>query len=220
LVTVPIWLRYEEKGAPDDDGITSPSIRQPPSSNDHQRVMVPGNTTRHSKNPSLDWGGSTLNGDKAARSGRPSSVDWETATPQGEATTKEATTSDISSSANLEGSTLDDQRVLKRTTIAHKLSAVDWTGSTLMIASSTSFLVGLSWGGNKYPWRSSAVLVPTIVGLAGIAFTVMYEKRYAKNPFLRLAIYQHWSGIVVSICTIIQGYLVSPSYIKHYTLHV
>jgi hypothetical protein len=182
--------------------------------------MVPGNTTRNSKNPSLDWGGSTLNGDKAARSGRPSSVDWETATPQGEATTKEATTSDISSSANLEGSTLDDQRVLKRTTIAHKLSAVDWTGSTLMIASSTSFLVGLSWGGNKYPWRSSAVLVPTIVGLAGIAFTVMYEKRYAKNPFLRLAIYQHWSGIVVSICTIIQGYLVSPSYMEHYTMHI
>jgi hypothetical protein len=204
---------------PNDEGIISTSTRQPPSNNNHQGVTVPGKTTRHSETTSLDWDGSTLNGDIATRSDRPSSVDWETATLRGEAPTKEATTGDISSSANLEGSTLNDRSILRRPTIARKLSAVDWTGSILMIASSTSFLVGLSWGGNKYPWRSSAVLVPTIVGLAGIVFTVLYEKRFAKNPFLRLAIYQHWSGIVVSICTIIQGYLVSPLYMRHCTSH-
>jgi hypothetical protein len=78
-----------------------------------------------------------------------------------------------------------------------------------MVASSTLFLVGLSWGGNKYEWRSSAVLVPIVAGLGGIVITVLYEKRYARKPFLRLAVYQHWSGIVVSICTVIQGFLVS-----------
>lgn len=107
-----------------------------------------------------------------------------------------------------------------KVTIGDKLSSVDWIGSTLMVASSTSFLVGLSWGGNKYEWRSSAVLVPIVAGLEGIVITVLYEKRYAKNPFLRLAVYQHWSGIVVSICTVIQGYLVSAPLTRRKYFHV
>jgi hypothetical protein len=69
----------------------------------------------------------------------------------------------------------DVQTTSKSVEIRHKLSSVDWIGSTLMIASSTSFLVGLSLGGNKYPWRDSAVLVPIIAGLTGIVITVMYE---------------------------------------------
>jgi hypothetical protein len=195
-------------------------MRQSLSNTNQQTATGPGEVTRRSETPSVDCDRFTLDGDTATRNDRPSSIDWKVASLHDEATTKGTTTADTSSSANLAGSIHHDQTVLKKVTIGHKLSAVDWTGSTLMIASSTSFLVGLSWGGNKYPWRSPAVLVPTIVGLAGIVSTVFYEKRYAKNPFLRLAIYQHWSGIVVSICTIIQGYLVSPSYVAHCTLHV
>jgi hypothetical protein len=201
---------------PNDGAAASASVRQSLSNTNQQRVTVPGKVTRRSETPSVDWDGATLNGDID----RPSSVDWEVVAHQGEATTKETTRADTSSSANLGVSTLHDQAALKKVTVGHKLSTVDWKGSMLMIASSTSFLVGLSWGGNKYEWRSSAVLVPIVAGLEGLVITVLYEKRYAKNPFLRLAIYQHWSGIVVSICTIIQGYLVSPSYVAHCTLHV
>lgn len=78
-----------------------------------------------------------------------------------------------------------------------------------MVVSSTILLVGMSWGGNKYEWRSAAVLVPILVGLAGLVLTVLYERHAATNPFLRLSVFQHWSGIVVSICTMLQGYLVS-----------
>jgi len=87
-----------------------------------------------------------------------------------------------------------------------------------MVASSTSFLIGLSWGGNKYQWRSPAVLVTTIVGLVGMVLTIVYERRFAKNPFLRLAIFEDWSGIAASICTVIQGYLVSTSSTRHHDL--
>lgn len=79
-----------------------------------------------------------------------------------------------------------------------------------MVASSTLFLIGMSWGGNTYPWRSAAVLVTTLAGLLGLVLTVLYERSIPKNPFLRLAIFETWSGILVSICTMIQGYLVSP----------
>ena len=194
-------------------------MRRSSPNTEQQKVMVPGKVLKGSESPSVDWDGSTWNGDVATSTDRPASVGTESAAFHEDTKTKETLTGDRSSSANPATSTLDDRAVLQKFTIGHKLSAVDWTGSLLMITSSTLFLVGLSWGGNKYPWQSPAVLVPIFVGLAGIVFTVMYEKRYAKNPFLRLAIYQHWSGIVVSICTIVQGYLVSPSCTRHYTSH-
>lgn len=81
-----------------------------------------------------------------------------------------------------------------------------------MVASSTLFLIGMSWGGNTYPWRSAAVLVTMSAGLLGLVLTVLYERSIPKNPFLRLAIFETRSGILVSICTMIQGYLVSPPY--------
>ena len=79
--------------------------------------------------------------------------------------------------------------------MSDKLSSVDWLGSSLMVISSTTFLVGMSWGGNKYEWRSAAVLVPILVGLAGLVLTVLYERYAATNPFLRLSVFQHWSEL-------------------------
>jgi hypothetical protein len=218
LVAVPIWLRYEEKGVPSDGVAVSGSARQSPSNTSQQMAMVPEKVTRRSETPSVDWDASTLNehDDRSfAVRDRSSVIDWDVSTLHAGA----ATTGDRSSAGKRVVSTLDGQAVTNKVTIGHKLSSVDWIGSTLMVASSTSILVGLSWGGNKYQWQSSAVLVPIVAGLEGIVITVLYEKRYANNPFLRLAIFQHWSGIVVSICTVIQGYLVSAASTKHYNLH-
>ncbi|KAI6838903.1 putative efflux pump antibiotic resistance protein [Hortaea werneckii] len=93
------------------------------------------------------------------------------------------------------------------TPMREKLRSFDWIGSASMVVSSTLFLVGMSWGGNRYNWRSSAVLVPIIAGLAGMLLTFFFERHVAKNPFLRVSVFQHWSGIVVTLCTVIQGYL-------------
>jgi hypothetical protein len=202
LVAVPIWLRYEEKGVPSDGVAVSGSVRQSPSNISQPMAIVPEKVTRRSDTPSVDW----------------DAPNWEVSTLHAEAEIKEATKGDRSSSGK-RASTLDGQAVTKKVTIGRKLSSVDWIGSILMVASSTSILVGLSWGGNKYQWRSPAVLIPIVVGLGGIVITVLYEKRYARNPFLRLSIFQHWSGIVVSICTIIQGYLVSAPYTIYCTSH-
>lgn len=89
------------------------------------------------------------------------------------------------------------------------LSEFDWVGSGLMVTSSTIFLIGMSWGGNQYPWVSAAVLVPTLSGVAMFLFTIYYERFRAKNPFLRLSIFLHRSGLAVSVCTLIQSFLVS-----------
>jgi hypothetical protein len=219
LVAVPIWLRYEKKGAPSDGAAVSGVVGQPYPAVGQQESSTSGEMTGRSDTPTVDWDGATLHEDAEEADGRTSPTNRDTSTRFAETRTKEAESGDRSYCTDPDASTLVDQKISKSVEIRHKLSSVDWLGSTLMIASSTSFLVGLSLGGNKYPWRDSAVLVPIVAGLIGIVITIMYEQRYTRNPFLRLAIYQHWSGIVVSICTILQGFIVSGSRTPHPRSH-
>ncbi|GAA5857413.1 hypothetical protein JCM3766R1_000179, partial [Sporobolomyces carnicolor] len=67
-----------------------------------------------------------------------------------------------------------------RTTLREKLDQIDWF-TTLFIASSTSAIVGLTWGGVKYSWSSVHVLAPLVLGLAGLVVFV-YLERFAKHP--------------------------------------
>lgn len=189
LVSVPIWLRYEKRGPTNYAPAVSARAQQACSSLVRDGDIASAETTVADQRSVVSLRGPTLHDDSMV--------------PQ------DVTSGDQLSEANREKSTLGRGTPLGKVTISDRISSVDWTGSILMVVCSTSFLVGLSWGGNQYRWYSPAVLVPIIAGLAGIVLTVFYEKRYARNPFLRLTIFQHWSGIVISICTIVQGYLVS-----------
>lgn len=42
--------------------------------------------------------------------------------------------------------------------------------------------MGLTWGGYNYPWKSTHVLVPLLLGSALLAFFVVWEVRFAKYP--------------------------------------
>ncbi|KAJ3552511.1 hypothetical protein NM688_g4116 [Phlebia brevispora] len=63
-----------------------------------------------------------------------------------------------------------------------KIRRMDWIGNIIIIASSTACVVGLTWGGVKFAWSSAQVLTPLILGLAGIAFFLLYEAKIAKEP--------------------------------------
>ncbi|EJD41683.1 MFS general substrate transporter [Auricularia subglabra TFB-10046 SS5] len=63
-----------------------------------------------------------------------------------------------------------------------KLLRLDWTGNFIIIASSTSCMIALSWAGSLYPWQSYRVLVPLCVGVAGLVAAILYEKYYAEEP--------------------------------------
>jgi hypothetical protein len=45
-----------------------------------------------------------------------------------------------------------------------QLKELDWVGIFLFIAGTLLFLIGLSWGGSAYPWKSAAVVSTLIVG--------------------------------------------------------
>lgn len=56
------------------------------------------------------------------------------------------------------------------------------SGNLIIIAGTTLAILGLTWGGTKYPWDSAHVLVPLILGLALIGVFVVYEAYVPKVP--------------------------------------
>ncbi|KAK3377352.1 major facilitator superfamily protein [Lasiosphaeria ovina] len=80
----------------------------------------------------------------------------------------------------------------KETTLATKVSMIDWTGNVIFVAALTSVLIALSWAGAVYPWSSFHVLVPLIVGLAGLVGFLFYEgSRFCPQPMMPLKLFSN-----------------------------
>ncbi|KAK4504762.1 hypothetical protein PRZ48_002724 [Zasmidium cellare] len=92
-----------------------------------------------------------------------------------------------------------------KSTMNDKLSNVDWIGSGLFIVGTTSFLIGITWGGSQFAWHSAATLVPIILGLAVVFMTFLYEKFLARVTFLRCSLFHSWSAIAIYACTTLQA---------------
>ncbi|RWA14417.1 hypothetical protein EKO27_g686 [Xylaria grammica] len=93
----------------------------------------------------------------------------------------------------------------REATFYEKLVRIDWIGSFIFTGSATSFLIAVSWGGSQYEWNSIQTLVPLIIGFVGLFVTLVYEKLWAKQPFLRHSLYHNTSSIAAYLCGSIQG---------------
>ncbi|KAF9877104.1 major facilitator superfamily transporter [Colletotrichum karsti] len=107
-------------------------------------------------------------------------------------------------------------------TFGEKLKRVDWLGGFLFIGSMVTFLIGISWGGNDFPWRSAQTLVPVFIGAAGLAVALFYEHRFAKVPFLKKVLFADVSAITVYILGALQGFILYGQlyYVPFYFLSV
>ncbi|KAJ2080379.1 hypothetical protein H4R24_003120 [Coemansia sp. RSA 988] len=71
-------------------------------------------------------------------------------------------------------------------TIRQKLRRMDFGGSALCLISIVLILLGLSWGGRDYPWKSAAVLCCLFLGsIIGCLF-VYYEHKIPTEPIFPL----------------------------------
>lgn len=83
--------------------------------------------------------------------------------------------------------------------IKAKLQRVDWTyvydiclinyahkyydsGNAIVIAGTTLAVVGLTFGGIRFPWNSAQVLAPLLIGLALIGVFFLYEAKIPREP--------------------------------------
>ena len=97
----------------------------------------------------------------------------------------------------------------RSTSLREKLMELDWLGGFLFMASTTGFLVSITWGSVQYPWDSWHVLVPLFVSLAGILATLAWEKYAATQSFIKLLVFQKGSAGAAYICGLTQGLMVS-----------
>ncbi|PPR05628.1 hypothetical protein CVT26_009350 [Gymnopilus dilepis] len=96
-----------------------------------------------------------------------------------------------------------------KSNLSQKLARIDWTGNVIIIASTTSVLLGLTWGGVRFPWSSARVLVPLIVGLAGVASFVVYEAFVPVEPTLPIRLLRNRTSVSGYFATAIHGILVA-----------
>lgn len=73
----------------------------------------------------------------------------------------------------------------KETKTRDKLKRIDVAGNSLLVASTVSALIALTWAGAEYPWSSYRILVPLIIGLVGLAgFFVLEGSSWVLEPVM------------------------------------
>ncbi|KAF9459239.1 MFS multidrug transporter [Collybia nuda] len=69
-------------------------------------------------------------------------------------------------------------------TLREKVKKMDWIGNFLVVSSTTSLVIALTWGGARYPWSSARVLVPLILGIVGLLAFFIHEMFAATHPMV------------------------------------
>ncbi|KAK3319782.1 major facilitator superfamily domain-containing protein [Cercophora scortea] len=93
----------------------------------------------------------------------------------------------------------------EKTSLASKLARVDWIGGFLFIGGLTAFLIGLSWAGVQYKWKSVQVIAPLIIGAIGVMASLVWESHGAREPFLRPSLFYSSSAVAAYACALFQG---------------
>ncbi|CAK5275831.1 unnamed protein product [Mycena citricolor] len=66
--------------------------------------------------------------------------------------------------------------------VKEKLGKVDWIGNALAIFGSGLVIIGLAWGGIRYPWASAPVLTTLILGMLFLGTFAVYEATVPTRP--------------------------------------
>ncbi|GAA5882584.1 hypothetical protein JCM3774_002731 [Rhodotorula dairenensis] len=94
------------------------------------------------------------------------------------------------------------------TTWREKLAQMDYA-NVIFVASSTAAILGLTWGGTTYAWSSFRVLVPLVVGFAGMVLFLAIEKTsFVKHPTVPFEILRHPTSLIGYVIAFLHGIVV------------
>ncbi|KAJ7838312.1 iron permease [Mycena leptocephala] len=86
-----------------------------------------------------------------------------------------------------------------RGSLAEKLKRLDWIGNVIVVGSTTSMVIALTWAGTQFGWLSVQVVVPLAAGLVGLGAFLTYEALYPQYPIVPITL--------IGSRTAISGYL-------------
>lgn len=92
-------------------------------------------------------------------------------------------------------------------TVATKLASLDWLGNVLFVGGTIPILIALGWAGGAYPWSSYQVLVPLLVGLAGLAAFLVTEgsPRLTPHPMVPLRLFRNSTSAIAFLIAFVHG---------------
>ncbi|KAF9027545.1 MFS general substrate transporter [Hymenopellis radicata] len=89
------------------------------------------------------------------------------------------------------------------------LGTVDWIGNTIIIASTASCVIALTWAGIKFPWTSFHVLCPLTIGVVGLFSAVLYDIRFASYPTIPLRILSNRTSVSGYVASAIHAMVIT-----------
>ncbi|KAL3489048.1 major facilitator superfamily domain-containing protein [Aspergillus germanicus] len=107
----------------------------------------------------------------------------------------------------------------KQMTFLKKLQRIDWVGNIVLIVSVVAILIALSFGGTTQPWSSWRVLLPLLLGLAGLAafHAIQTSPRICPEPTIPPRLFSNRTSVAAFILSFLHGTLL---YWKIYFLSV
>ncbi|KAF9017604.1 MFS general substrate transporter [Hymenopellis radicata] len=88
-----------------------------------------------------------------------------------------------------------------------KVFRLDWPGTFVIVASSSSVIIALTWSGVRYSWSSAQVLAPLVVGLVGMVAFFVYEKMVARAPIMPWKIFTNRTTLSGFLQTFINHFI-------------
>lgn len=93
-------------------------------------------------------------------------------------------------------------------TIWQQLRRVDYSGNVILTATVVSVLLALSWAGIDYPWSSWRVLVPLVLGLAGLFLFYAHQRsRFCSEPSIPTKLFSSGTAVCALWIAFIQSVL-------------
>lgn len=74
--------------------------------------------------------------------------------------------------------------------VIQKIKQLDFIGTLLVIAATTTLLIPLTLGGTKWPWNSPQTIAMIVASIILYGLFIYVERKYATNPIVRLPIYK------------------------------
>ncbi|KAH8548040.1 major facilitator superfamily domain-containing protein [Umbelopsis sp. PMI_123] len=90
-------------------------------------------------------------------------------------------------------------------TIKEKLKRVDYIGTMIVLSFATLFLLAMNFGGQTFPWKSAAVIVPLVLTFILIAMLCVVESRYAKEPIMPPRLFKNRSVVAIMVTNFFFG---------------
>ncbi|RAH81748.1 MFS general substrate transporter [Aspergillus japonicus CBS 114.51] len=104
-------------------------------------------------------------------------------------------------------------------TFAQKIRQIDWIGNLMLIGAMVAILIALSWADTVYAWSDWHILVPFLLGFAGLAGFHAFEAwpRFCRVPTIPGRLFRNRTSAVTLINTFLSSML---TYWRSYFLPV